>query len=270
MRIAIVVATYKRPDALRALLEGYRHQDSGDFEVIVADDGSGPDVREVVDACARQASFPLTHLWHEDRGFRATVMRNRGLAATTADYVIYTDGDCIPPTDFVRRHRTLAEEGWFLSGNRILLSEAFTARVLQDNIPVHRWGFRQWLQASLRGDVNRFAPMIRLPDGPWRKHSAFGWRGVKTCNFSAWRRDLIAVNGFDESYAGRWGLEDSDLVIRLLHAGIRHKSARFAAPVFHLWHREADKRGFDENQRLLDELIASQRTRAALGVEQYL
>lgn len=270
MRIAIIVATYRRPEALRALLEGYRQQDSGDFEVIVADDGSGPDVREVVDAYVREAPFPITHLWHEDRGFRATVMRNRGLATTDADYVIYTDGDCVPPADFVRRHRTLAEAGWFLSGNRILLSEAFTARVLQENIPVHRWGLSQWLRASLRGDANRFAPMVRLPDGPWRRLSASRWRGVKTCNFSAWRSDLIAVNGFDESYAGRWGLEDSDLVIRLLHAGIRHKSARFAAPVFHLWHREADKRGFDENQRLLDELIASQRTRAALGVEQYL
>jgi len=141
MRIAIIVATYKRPDALRALLEGYRNQDSGDFEVIIADDGSGPDVREVVDTYARQASFPLTHLWHEDRGFRATVMRNRGLAATGADYVIYTDGDCVPPVDFVRRHRMLAENGWFLSGNRILLSEEFTARVLEEGIPVHEWGF---------------------------------------------------------------------------------------------------------------------------------
>ena len=111
---------------------------------------------------------------------------------------------------------------------------------------------------------------MRLPDGAFRKLSPERWKGVKTCNFSAWREDLIAVNGFDESYAGRWGLEDSDLVIRLLHAGVKHKSARFAAPVFHLWHREADKRGLTENQRLLDGLIASQRTHAKPGADQYL
>jgi predicted glycosyltransferase involved in capsule biosynthesis len=80
----------------------------------------------------------------------------------------------------------------------------------------------------------------------------------------------MAVNGFDESYAGKWGLEDSDLVIRLLHAGIRHKSARFAAPVYHLWHKDTDRSGFTENRRLLEGLIASNRVRAKLGVDQYL
>jgi GT2 family glycosyltransferase len=113
-------------------------------------------------------------------------------------------------------------------------------------------------------------PLVRLPDGAPRKRSPDTWRGVKTCNFSAWRRDLIAVNGFDEAYAGRWGLEDSDLAIRLLHAGIKYKSARFAAPVFHLWHYEANKAGFDENQQLLNQLLDSRRTRAEQGVDQYL
>ena len=270
MRIAVIVATYNRPDALAALLEGYLHQDDTGFEVIVADDGSTGDVRQLVETYARRAPFALSHLWHEDRGFRATIMRNRGLAATRADYVIYTDADCVPPRDFVSRHRRLAEPGYFLSGNRILLSETFTATVLQQHLPLYDWGIARWLGAWLRRDINRWLPMVRLPDSALRKRTPERWKGVKTCNFSAWRDDLIAVNGFDESYAGKWGLEDSDLAIRLLHSGIRHKSARFAAPVFHLWHREADKRGFTENQRLLDELIASQCTRAKLGVDQYL
>ena len=113
-------------------------------------------------------------------------------------------------------------------------------------------------------------PLVRLPDGEFRKRDPLRWSGVQTCNFSAWRSDLIAVNGFDETYAGKWGLEDSDLAIRLIHAGIEHKNARFGASVAHLWHHEADKRGLDENQRLLEELIASQRTRARTGVDQYL
>jgi hypothetical protein len=92
---------------------------------------------------------------------------------------------------------------------------------------------------------------------------------VKTCNLSAWRRDLLAVNGLDESYSG-WGLEDSDLVIRLLHSGVKHKSARFAAPVFHLWHRDFDRSRLPENQRRLDELIAGRRTEALSGVSRYL
>jgi len=270
MRIAVIVATYNRPDALAALLDGYQHQDDLDFEVIVADDGSTAEVRQVVESYARHTPFPLTHLWHEDRGFRATVMRNRGLAATRADYVIYTDADCVPPRDFVRQHRRLAEPGYFLSGNRTLLSEPFTAQVLRQHLPLYDWGLPRWLGAWVKRDINRWLPLLRLPDGAWRRREPDRWKGVKTCNLSAWRKDLLAVNGFDESYAGIWGLEDSDLVIRLLHAGIKHKSARFAAPVFHLWHKEADRSGFAENQRLLDELIASRRTYAKLGVDQYL
>ena len=270
MRVCVVVATYNRPDALAALLEGYAHQDSGDFEVVIADDGSTNEVRRVVESYAARGLYPITHLWHEDRGFRATIMRNRGLAATRAEYVIYTDGDCVPSRDFVRRHRSLAEPRCFLSGNRVLLSDGLTNRALVEHLPLYDWSLLAWMRAWLKRDINRWMPLVRLPDGAFRKLSAQRWEGVKTCNFSAWRDDLIAVNGFDEAYAGRWGLEDSDLAIRLLHAGIRHKSARFAASVFHLWHREFDRSGLVENQRLLDELIASQRTRARVGVDQYL
>jgi glycosyltransferase involved in cell wall biosynthesis len=270
MRIAVVIATYNRPDALAALLDAYQEQDDEDFEVIVADDGSTYEVGDLVRARQARARFPLAHLWHEDRGFRAAKMRNRAVASTAAEYVIFTDGDCIPSRSFVSRHRRLARRGCFLSGNRVLLSEAFTARVLTERIPVQSWGPAQWVRAWVRGDVNRWLPALTLPDGTFRMRGPRHWRGVKTCNLSAWRADLLAVNGLDETYAGKWGLEDSDLVIRLLHSGVRHKSARFAAPVYHLWHRENDKRGFAENQRLLAELLASTRARAPLGIDQYL
>ena len=136
MRICVIVTTYNRPDALAALLDGYLHQDDRDFEVVIADDGSTDEVRRVVESYAQRAPFALTHLWHEDRGFRAATMRNRGLAATHARYLIYTDADCVPSRDFVSRHRQLAEPGYFLSGNRILLSESFTAQALQQHLPL--------------------------------------------------------------------------------------------------------------------------------------
>lgn len=270
MRICVIVATYNRPDALAALLDAYQNQEDRSFEVIIADDGSADDVRKLVESYASRASFPHAHIWHEDCGFRAAKIRNRALAATRADYVIFTDGDCLPPRNFVSQHRRLAEQGYFLSGNRVLLGPSLTAKVLNEHIPIHAWTGKQWIGAWLKDDINRLLPLITLPDGAFRKRDPGRWEGVKTCNLSAWRADLLEVNGFDEAYAGKWGLEDSDLVVRLLHAGIRHKSARFAAPVFHLWHEQSDRSGFAENQRLLEELLRSQRTRAALGVEQYL
>jgi glycosyltransferase involved in cell wall biosynthesis len=267
MRIAVILTTYNRPDALAAVLEGYFAQDAHDFEVVVADDGSTAETRELIAERARRALFPLRHVWQEDRGFRAGAARNRALAATAADYVIFSDGDCVPPAEFVGRHRELAEPGYFVAGNRILLSEAFTAAVLRERVPIHRWRHGQWLAAWVRRDVNRLLPLLAAPDGAFRKRSPFKWEGVKTCNLAAWRADLERVNGFDESYSG-WGLEDSDLVIRLAHAGVRHKSARFAAPVFHLWHKEWDRGRLAENQRRLDEILASRRIEALAGLRE--
>ncbi len=265
---AVIVTTYNRPDALRVVLEGFLHQDSRGFEVLVADDGSTEDTRQLVEDYAKRADFPLRHIWQEDLGFRPGAARNRALAATAADYVIFIDGDCVPPPDFVRRHVTLAEPGFFLGGNRVLLSDTFTRRALAGQLPLHAWGTAEWLLAWLRRDINRLLPLLRLPDGAFRRRHPDQWEGIKSCNLSAWRTDLQRVNGFDEAYSG-WGLEDSDLVIRLIHAGIKHKSARFATPLFHLWHRENDRSRLPENQQRLDALLASPRIEAQQGLSQY-
>ena len=268
MRTAVIITTYNRPDALAAVLEGYLAQTGADFELIVADDGSTTDTGDVIKHYAARAPFPLRHVWQEDQGFRAAAARNRALASTAAEYIIFTDGDCIPRGDFVARHCALAESGCFLAGNRVLLSEDFTRKALTEHLPLHNWGMLQWLAQRLTGGINRWLPLLTLPDGAWRNSTPQRWEGAKTCNLSAWRADLTRINGLDESYSG-WGLEDSDLVIRLLHAGVRHKNARFAAPVLHLWHRENDRSRLPENQRRLDELLASNRIEAQLGLNQY-
>lgn len=268
METAVIVTTYNRPDALAAALDGYIAQDSPNFELIVADDGSTDETRALVADYSRRTPFPLRHVWQEDRGFRPGAARNRALAQTRSRYVIFTDGDCVPPPFFVSRHIALAEPRHFVAGNRILLSEAFTAEVLRNREPIHTWSTLRWLAAWIRRDVNRAWPLLLLPDGAFRKRFAERWEGVKTCNFAAWRVDLIRANGFDERYSG-WGLEDSDLAIRLLHAGVRHKSARFAAPVFHLWHRGNDRSQLPENQRRLDEILASDRVSALVGLDRY-
>jgi glycosyltransferase involved in cell wall biosynthesis len=265
---AVIATTYNRPDALRAVLEGLMCQDRRGFEVLIADDGSTEDTRQLVEQYARRADFTLRHVWQEDLGFRPGAARNRALAATNAEYVIFIDGDCVPPPDFVSRHLTLAEPGFFLGGNRVLLTEAFTRRALAEQLPLHNWGNAAWLLAWLRRDINRLLPLLRLPDGAFRRSHPDQWEGIKSCNLSAWRADLQRVNGFDEAYSG-WGLEDSDLVIRMINAGIKHKSARFATPLFHLWHRESDRSQLPENQQRLDALLASPRTEATRGLNQY-
>ena len=136
MPISVVVTTYNRPDALRAVLDGLAAQADLDFEVIVADDGSRDDTRALVERTGAGFPVPLSHTWQEDKGFRAGAARNRAAERARGDYLVFLDGDCIPRPDFVACHRALAERGWMVAGNRILLSEAFTATTLRERLPV--------------------------------------------------------------------------------------------------------------------------------------
>ena len=270
MRICVIITTYERPDALAAVLDGYLAQSDRQFELIIADDGSGNETKDVVSDYERKAQFPLVHVWQEDLGFRAAAIRNRALMVTGADYIIFSDGDCIPLSDFIARHRVLAEKGWFVVGNRILLSEAFTRSILTEGIAIHDWDIRQWIGARMRGHTNRWLPLLSLSlSSALRKARPMRWEGAMTCNLAVWREDLLFVNGFDENYSG-WGLEDSDLVIRLIRSGLKRKSARFAAPVLHLWHKEHDRSGLAENRRRLEECLQSREILAGRGVRQYL
>ena len=117
----------------------------------------------------------------------------------------------------------------------------------------------------LRGGINRLMPTLRLPFGPLRKLNRGNWEGAQTCNLAVARSDLDRIDGFDCSYAG-WGLEDSDLVVRLLHAGVRRKDGRFATGVLHLWHPHNDRSQLPANRARLDEVISSSRTRARRGM----
>lgn len=270
MRIALIITTYNRPDALAAVLEGCLIQTDENFEVIIADDGSTQDTADLIAAYQARAPFTIRHVWQEDAGFRAAAIRNRALAVTDAGYIVFVDGDCVPPAGFVASHRRLAERGWFLSGNRLMLTQAFTELALRDKLPIHLWHACDWLRARRRGQIERLLPLLRLPVPGWlRKQLPGRWQGAKTCNLSAWREDLLRVNGLDESYTG-WGLEDSDLVIRLLRAGIYNKSARFSVPVFHLWHRENDRSNLAENRLRLQEVLQATHVRALQGVDRYL
>lgn len=270
MRIALIITTYNRPDALAMVLDACLVQTDSNFEVLVADDGSGQDTCDLIASYQMRAPFSIKHIWHEDAGFRAAAIRNRALAATSADYIVFVDGDCVMPPDFIASHRNLAERGWFLSGNRLMLTPEFTEKVLHEKLPIHLWTMRDWLMARWRGQIERLLPLIRVPGmNGLRKRLPERWQGAKTCNLSVWRDDLLRVNGLDESYTG-WGLEDSDLVVRLLRAGIYNKSARFSVPVFHLYHPLNDRSNLEENRRLLHQVLSATHFRALAGVDQYL
>jgi glycosyltransferase involved in cell wall biosynthesis len=263
--ISVILTTYQREDALDAVLRGLARQTDRDFEIMVADDGSGPQTRELIGRRAADIGVRLEHVWQEDRGFRAGEARNRAVLASRGGHCIFLDGDCIPRPDFVAAHRTLAEPGWFVTGNRVLLSRELTERILAEAAEVERWSLSAFTALRRHRKINRLAPLLSLPLGPLRKLRSRAWRGARSCNLAVWRRDFDAVDGFDATYSG-WGLEDSDLLIRLLRAGIRRKDGNFATGVLHLWHPENDRSLLPDNQRRLDAIAAADRVRSMVGL----
>jgi glycosyltransferase involved in cell wall biosynthesis len=264
-QISVIVTTYNREDALDAALRALANQSDRNFEIVVADDGSRPDTARVVESWAARCPVPVKHVWHAHDGFRGGEIRNRGIRVSGGRLCIFLDGDCLAQADFIAAHRRLAEPGWFVTGNRILLSRELTEAVLARGIDAETWSFAALARENLRGGVNRLLPALRLPLGPLRKHFAQHWQGAQTCNLAVWRADLDRIDGFDGSYTG-WGLEDSDLVVRLLHAGLRRKDGRFATGVLHLWHAQNDRSHLPSNQAKLDAVIGGNRVRALRGL----
>ena len=263
--ISVIVTTYNREDALEAVLSSLSRQSDRGFEVVVADDGSRATTAAVVERWRPRLGVPLDHVWQMNCGFRAAEIRNRAILVCHGDYCIFLDGDCIAPADFVATHRRLAERGWFVTGNRVLLSSTLTAAVLSDDLRPETWSAPGWIRQRLRGGVNRLAAVLRLPLGPLRKLRSGQWRGARSCNLAIWRSDLERVDGFDAWFSG-WGREDSDLLIRLLRCGLRRKDGRFATGVIHLWHPQVDRAQLAANDARLAAVLQSDRVRAQRGL----
>ena len=263
--ISVIVTTYNRADALDAVLRSLANQTDHEFEVVVADDGSTAATADIVTAWKNKAGRRLIHVWHEDRGFRAAEIRNRAILASQGDYCIFLDGDCIVRKDFVEVHRRLAQPGWFVAGNRTLLSRQLTEKILGERLFPEGWSFAGWMAQRARGGVNRLSALVSLPLGPLRTLRQRSWRGARSCNLAIWRADLERIDGFDAEYSG-WGKEDSDIVVRLLHAGARRKDGMFATGVLHLWHADADRSALTANESRLSDIISSDQIHARRGL----
>ena len=263
--ISLVISTYNRPDALAAVVEACFAQTDANFEIIIADDGSTGATRECVAALIARSPVPMQHIWQPDDGFRLATARNRGTMAARGEYMVFLDGDCIPQRDFIAQHRRLAQKGYLVTGSRILLSEALTARILTEHIDLPSTSTAAKCGFRMQGHMNKVLQvMLRLPDIGRARHR-FSWRRIKGCNLGMWRRDLETINGFDEGFRG-WGHEDSDLVVRMFNAGIMRKDGAFATEVFHLWHREAQRDQATSNRSLVLERAANKSYLASQGL----
>lgn len=265
INISVIVTTYQRPKALNAVLKSLSLQTKLPTEIIVADDGSADDTRLLIKSWQSKISCPLIHIWQEDKGFRAARIRNLGAVSSKGNYLVFLDGDCIVFPDFISRHLNLAESGYMVMGSRILCSASLTSRIENDKSWPCTFKIGEWFNSLIKNDINRIYPLLRLPDGLWRKCRVKKWQGIRTFNLAVWKKDFYAVNGFDEQFEG-WGHEDADLAIRLINASILRKDGQFALPVLHLWHTENDRSNEKANKNYLASSVGLKKTKAIKGI----
>lgn len=267
MRVSVIITTYNQPEQLEKVMWGYAGQRGADFELIVADDGSGVATTDVIDRVAAATGLDVLHVWHDDRGFRKTEILNRAIIAARNEYLVFSDGDCIPRDDFIAAHARLARPGCFLSGGYIKLSRDVSAGITVDDIRSGNAMNPKMLKANGWHPGRRALRLARNPllasfmdiVTPTRRT----WNGH---NSSAWREAIITANGFDLDM-GYGGL-DRALGERLVNAGVTGKQVRHRTPCLHLYHDRpyVDPVRWKRNHEIRRRIRDNGETRATQGI----
>ncbi|MCR5183310.1 MAG: glycosyltransferase family 2 protein [Opitutales bacterium] len=244
---SLLISTYNWPESLRAVLESVRRQTHLPDEVIVADDGSREETRAMLDEMRAAFPRPLIHVWHEDLGFRKCLIWNKAIERSRGEVIVQIDGDCVIDRRFVEDHLRFIQAGAFTCGGRVLLSRERTRQLLAGT-PFSRWS----------SGVSNKMNALRIPAfwNLFRRSRAKKAYISKGCNMAFWRKDLLAVNGYNEAITG-WGREDAELEVRLMKAGVERQVLKFGGVEYHLFHKENDRSRDAANIELLNRALAS-------------
>lgn len=235
MKLAsVILAFYNDLPLLRTVLDALQDQYTGQFEVLIADDGSRPEVVNELKALLPTYRYECRHLWHPDHGFRKVIVMNQAVLAAKTNHLIFMDADCVPQMHFVNDHLRHLQPGIYQAGRRI---DAFYEGLAQlKGGTASRLFGRHWQRFflwSAQGKARNIEKGIRLPYTLARRLPQGRPWSLVGCNFSVCKSDLLAVNGFDERADVQWGAEDSDIDRRLLRAGLRRVNLRYQATMIH-------------------------------------
>ncbi len=233
--ISIVISTYNSEAWLEKTLWSYQAQNVMDFEVVIADDGSKQPTFDLIENMQETVDYPIIHVWQEDEGFQKSRILNKAILASNADYILMSDGDCLARADFVQTHLEKRAEGYFLSGGYFMLPMDISSTISKEDILSQKcfelsWLKEKGLKASFKnnkltakGIKETFLNAVTPTNASWNGHNASGWK-----------KDLLAVNGFDERM--QYGGQDRELGERLFNFGIRSRQIRYSAICLHLDH----------------------------------
>jgi glycosyltransferase involved in cell wall biosynthesis len=265
-KTSIVVSTYNRPDALRKCVESIFLQTQLPNEIVIADDGSENETRLLVEQLVVKSPVKLVHVWQEDNGYQLAMIRNRSFVAASGEYIIQVDGDLVFEENFIRDHLKVAKHGTFVGGARVMMDQELTKLVLDDKVSTGEIpSYKEHL--GLTSNALRSQVLSKLAY-VYQRHPR-NYKYVLGCNMAFWKRDLVKVNGYDESFEG-WGKEDNELAVRLQNAEIRLRFIKFGAVCYHLYHPVADLSYMSKNEERLMRTIKDGSVFAKLGMSNYL
>jgi len=267
MKVSVIISTYNNPAWLEKVLWGYECQTHPAFEVVIADDGSAQPTFDLIDKFKKSSALRINHVWHEDRGFQKSEILNKATLAAEGEYLIYSDGDCIPRKDFVETHVRYAEKGYFLSGGYYMLSMDVSKAITREDVVSQRVFEKGWLyrngqprtfkslKLTARGWFARFMNAITPTNASWNGHNASGWK-----------TDIVQVNGYNEEM--QYGGQDRELGERLNNIGIRGKQIRYSAVCVHLDHKRGYKTddSIRKNKAIRRETVSTKRTWTPHGI----
>lgn len=259
--LAIIVNTFNQPEYLRRVLNALSPQLSLKDELLLADDGSAEETRNVFEQWKSRQPFRATHVWQKKEGFRRSRILNAAIAKARSDYLIFLDGDSLPHPRFASDHRALARRGFYIQAHRAFVGQKASASFTSEHF------FSQRLRAFFSGQIQGWKHLFRWPV-PFTQIRT-DLRGVRGCNLAIWRDDLVKVNGYNEEFVG-WGREDSELALRLMNSGVRWLDVRGRAMCYHLWHPPADRSNLDQNIKILEDACAVQCSRCEHGLAHHL
>ena len=261
---SLIISTYNWPSALNLCLRSVLRQSILPAEILIADDGSTADTRQLIEQYSANSPVPVIHVWQPDDGFQLARIRNRAIAKASYPYIIQIDGDLLLHQHFIKDHLSIKEKGYFVSGSRVLLSAATSEALFKnDSLDVRKEN------KGAKNFFNKFRNSF-LQKYLSRRYKITGKNKyyVKGCNMAFWRKDLVAVNGYNEAFAG-WGREDSELAIRLINSGIKKKFLKMGGVAYHLFHKEATRGMEEKNIALMEEAARQKLTIAQNGLNKY-
>ena len=260
MTCSLVITTYNWKEALELVLKSSVTQSELPDEIIVADDGSKEDTKELIKEFAKTSPVPVIHSWQEDDGFRAAASRNRAISKSMSEYIILIDGDMILHHDFIKDHKKNALKNYFIQGGRVLLTEQKTNRIL-DNKQITFSFFEEGLLNRKNTIYCNFLSKLF-------SNKKDTLKGIRTCNISFFKEDCFKINGFNEDFIG-WGREDSEFVVRMLNSGIHRQTVKFNCLSFHIWHNENKRDSLPKNDQLLNTAMKNNSQWCENGINKY-